>query len=74
MTYLTYLTRTMRGPPWCAVLKREVSNFRLLPNSKSDKACAQVIADDGIHILINLNRSCTEFPHAYTRSCPYIRQ
>jgi hypothetical protein len=38
------------------VLKREIPNFRSLPNTKTDKACAQMIADDGIHVLINLNR------------------
>jgi hypothetical protein len=38
------------------VLQREIPNFRSLPNTKTDKACAQVIADDGIHVLINLNR------------------
>ena len=38
------------------VLQREIPNFRSLPNTKTDKACAQMIADDGIQILINLNR------------------
>lgn len=37
------------------VLQREIPNFRSLPNTKTDKACAQVIADDAIHVLINLN-------------------
>ncbi|EKX48034.1 hypothetical protein GUITHDRAFT_68991 [Guillardia theta CCMP2712] len=37
------------------VLQREIPNFRLLPNAKNDKACAQMIADDEIDILVNLN-------------------
>ena len=37
------------------VLQREITHFRSLPKRKSDKQCAQIIADDAIHILINLN-------------------
>jgi len=31
------------------------SKFRLLPAKWSDRKCAEMIADDGIHILVNLN-------------------
>ena len=44
------------------VLQREITNFRSLSNTKTDKACAQAIADDNIHILINLNRSLNLHP------------
>lgn len=38
------------------VLQRELgANFRVLPNGVTDKKCAEMLQQDGIHILINLN-------------------
>jgi len=38
------------------VLQREHgANFRVLPNAITDKKCAEMVAGDGIHILVNLN-------------------
>ena len=37
------------------VLEKEIPNFRLMPKNFSDRKCAEMIADDGIHILVNLN-------------------
>lgn len=38
-----------------ARLQQEMEQFRHFPETWSDKRCAQAIAADGIHILINLN-------------------
>ena len=37
------------------VLEKEIRNFRLMPKGLSDRKCAEMIAEDGIHILVNLN-------------------
>jgi protein O-GlcNAc transferase len=37
------------------VLEKEIKNFRFMPKNLSDRKCAEMIADDGIHILVNLN-------------------
>jgi len=43
------------GSVYRKVLQREVSNFRVLSNQLSDRKCAEAIAQDGVHVLINLN-------------------
>jgi protein O-GlcNAc transferase len=37
------------------VLMREIPNFRALPNRDTDRKCAEAIAQDRIHVLVNLN-------------------
>lgn len=37
------------------MLEQGIPNFRLMPKHLSDRKCAEMIAEDGIHILVNLN-------------------